>query len=991
MPTPLTCPQGHPVSPSDAANRAPGDRLVCSVCGSAVFPPPAPDGARAGSVRARPLVLAGRAWRWAHGNPAVAVLLTTMAALLLAGTAVSLLFAVRADESATAAARAKEQADANAAAAATNTRLATANEERAIAETERVRALLYAANFGRAQDALRDRRAGRVRELLAETAPRPGEPDLRGFEWFYLDRLLNGHKDVNPPPERPALFGPGGRWELAFQRPRQVDDPPKWNPADPFQSQTGQHELRVKDTANGGVALTVQRYLPTNFQAHAFARSSGLVAWASRHTVTFYDPAKGKEVGALELVGQIWNDRLEFTPDGKRLVAITMLPAPDGSPRGTGLGRKAQLEVWDVARKERLLAFKPGDGWDIRPAGFDLSTNGEHVALELVPKAPGLYAGPWNPPLPAGEDPGAVRRIVVWPTAGGKPLLDLPPANLSTPRQPFGPDGKTFVVRRGRSVALYDLATGQSRKTYGPSDTQVTDAALSPDGKTLALAESSLVSLYDVAGGELLEQFLGEEGEGREVEFAEDGRLRAGFPRRLKEWDPARRRKPFSADADQGFAAADSAGRFILTRSPRPPAHLRLSDGRWPVRQLAVWDASASQPRELFRIPASIPGSQHTPELLTVQFSPDGRRVMVALRDHPPLERPMEIPYTGELLLNPAEGLPGMVRLSANLSAYAHRLARFVVLDVPSGEVVLDAPGPSSAVGAAFSPDNRYMVVVGNRNDSSEGNRAALTAWDLGARPPVLVPLEDPRPALGSVAAPKVAFGPAGHLTAVLGPADLDKPSAGALVRWDLATGRRVFTAPLPAPCDNIAYVINYVVSPDGSRLANPGAEPGARGRGPLLWDVGDDGRLTPHPLDPGRSGQGAEPTELGFAPDGRRMVAFRPGAIQVWDLVAGGPAAVLRGAQGSLRLAAVSPDGRRLVAVCERTASAWEPSRPELRVWDLAAGQELLATEVPFPLARTARGSYPPFDGRRLSLFGTSGRGAEVGILDGSPPGSTG
>ena len=33
---------------------------------------------------------------------------------------------------------------------------------------------------------------GRTHELLEKHRPRPGEPDLRGFEWYYLDRLTRG-------------------------------------------------------------------------------------------------------------------------------------------------------------------------------------------------------------------------------------------------------------------------------------------------------------------------------------------------------------------------------------------------------------------------------------------------------------------------------------------------------------------------------------------------------------------------------------------------------------------------------------------------------------------------------------------------------------------------------------------------------------------------------------------------------------------------------
>jgi WD40 repeat protein len=34
----------------------------------------------------------------------------------------------------------------------------------------------------------------RMRELIESHAPRPGQEDLRGFEWYYFWRLLHGHR-----------------------------------------------------------------------------------------------------------------------------------------------------------------------------------------------------------------------------------------------------------------------------------------------------------------------------------------------------------------------------------------------------------------------------------------------------------------------------------------------------------------------------------------------------------------------------------------------------------------------------------------------------------------------------------------------------------------------------------------------------------------------------------------------------------------------------
>ena len=53
-----------------------------------------------------------------------------------------------------------------------------------------------------AKQAWDDANVGRVVELLDLHRPQPGQPELRNFEWFYLDRLchsdlltLKGHSD----------------------------------------------------------------------------------------------------------------------------------------------------------------------------------------------------------------------------------------------------------------------------------------------------------------------------------------------------------------------------------------------------------------------------------------------------------------------------------------------------------------------------------------------------------------------------------------------------------------------------------------------------------------------------------------------------------------------------------------------------------------------------------------------------------------------------
>ncbi len=148
-------------------------------------------------------------------KPALATA-AAIAACLILGTTVSAWQAVRAT-TAEAQANANEQ-KANASATQAQEKAQEANTQRDEAQRQRdeVRALneklqaaqaeqrstVYAANMILAQHAWEKSGIARVLELLQKHRPKPGEPDQRGFEWHYLNRLchsalltLAGHTD----------------------------------------------------------------------------------------------------------------------------------------------------------------------------------------------------------------------------------------------------------------------------------------------------------------------------------------------------------------------------------------------------------------------------------------------------------------------------------------------------------------------------------------------------------------------------------------------------------------------------------------------------------------------------------------------------------------------------------------------------------------------------------------------------------------------------
>ena len=113
---------------------------------------------------------------------------------------------------------------------ATERALANEEEQRRTADAQKELAWLhlYVARIQSAQQAWRDGNVGRVRELLDETRPRPGQADLRGFEWRYLRRLADEEPLTlrHPTQVRKVAFSPDGRFLAVAGEGNRMARPP---------------------------------------------------------------------------------------------------------------------------------------------------------------------------------------------------------------------------------------------------------------------------------------------------------------------------------------------------------------------------------------------------------------------------------------------------------------------------------------------------------------------------------------------------------------------------------------------------------------------------------------------------------------------------------------------------------------------------------------------------------------------------------------------
>ncbi len=280
-------------------------------------------------IEARKVTAVERAWRWCRRNRTVAALVGVIALALVLGTVVSSYFALRATRGERLALQKAEEAQQNA-------RLATQATEHANQETQRARTAeleseerLYLAEINLAQQAWQDGRMDLLQQAIRALEPkRPEDPDRRGFEWYYLERLCHLDLRTFQSASRVAFSPDGSRLASAGT----------------------DHTVKVWNSATGKELLSLDGHSkPVN--RLAFSPDGRRLASASNdHTVKLWDPASGQE--ALTLRGHSGDVlSVAFSPDGRWIAS-----AGGDWTRGDESG---ELNIWEAATGRLKHAIAP--------------------------------------------------------------------------------------------------------------------------------------------------------------------------------------------------------------------------------------------------------------------------------------------------------------------------------------------------------------------------------------------------------------------------------------------------------------------------------------------------------------------------------------------------------------------------------------------------------------------------------------------------------
>lgn len=652
------------------------------------------------SITVRPAGLLERGYRWARRKPtaAAACVLATLVLGLGAVTAVIGSFWRRAEAAGAEAAAARDQLGVEkrqAEDARDAERVAKLQAEDARRQADDARedtaVLVYLRTVNLAHREWNEGNAARARQLLAAC-----RPDLRGWEWHYLDRVCHPERLVIP-----AHRGP------------------------------------IYDTE--------------------FSRDGTRIVTAGLDgTVRVWDARTGAEVRAFP-GHPSWPTAAAFTPDGTRVISgdgfgmVRIWEVGTGKQVGgfqTPGGMVRSVAVGDGGKRILTTGMDRAIAWT--PEGkalvtFGVKTVGEHGKLWWDPAGRLIVTADHN-----------LKTISGWNPETGKPRFTVPGHANGTHAVGFSADGARLVTAGADgTVAIRDTATGKVLRSLVGHTESLFTAEFSADGKRVVTAGwDKTARVWDAATGAQLVVLRGHTNVVYRARFSVDGGavVTAGEDGTARVWDLRAAVNPvvLAGAGRQALTVAFSAGDGrlftghadgrVLTWDPRTgervgaiAAHLRWAYGVVPLpggKTLAtggtggaveVWDlATGTRARTLDRprnpaVPDRDPlGGPNIPEVRWLAVDRTGTRLLAVRTDR--TTTVWELSTGAQLYeLKP----PGTLVEAAAFSPDGSQLVGVCVngtvrgWDAATGVERFSRPIDGAGNAVAFSPDGRLIAVGG--------------------------------------------------------------------------------------------------------------------------------------------------------------------------------------------------------------------------------------------------------------------------------------
>jgi eukaryotic-like serine/threonine-protein kinase len=402
----------------------------------------------------------------------------------------------------------------------------------------------YTADMNVVQQAWDEGNLSRAQDKLQQYVPKPGEPDLRGFEWRYLWKLCQDESRfsfTNFPAGVRMILSPDGHFVVAGSRN-----------VIRFLDYANKRELDSLQLPDGVGEITALAFLP---------KDTNVLATIAGRTLYFWDVAGKRLTSTLAFSNA--PAALAFSGDGQLLAVAN--------------GFVQTVELWRV--QEHSLVWARG-------------TDSAVFSLGFAPDGKALITGG-----------GSHAQPLLWDLATGTESSFPEEQHGYIGASVFSPDGKLLATSDTRgSVILWDLV---QRKLVGPpvghSTGGVGALAFSPDGRWLATGSSDAnVRLWDVAAGKQTSMYRGHLLEVSGVAFSPDGRsiISSSWDGTVKVWDVEPRSHDTILTTEKWMVRSSHFSpddKWLVTRT--------VGEGG-----LKVWDVAARRQLKELTLPIPDPG-----------------------------------------------------------------------------------------------------------------------------------------------------------------------------------------------------------------------------------------------------------------------------------------------------------------------------------------------------------------------------------------------
>jgi RNA polymerase sigma factor (sigma-70 family) len=240
--------------------------------------------------------------------------------------------------------------------------------------------------------------------------------------------------------------------------------------------------LHVWETATAKACCRITR-LPSDDDRAIFSTDGKVLALGGYGSLRLWDTATGKLLRSFQVKPHCVYP-LAFSPDGRTLALYY------GST--TALSEAPVLLLWDATTgEERGQLAWPQDRYkpnkDKPPMHVHFIADGQRLLASFDP-------GPNWPEEEAGWRIG----LCVWDVASGRELRRI---HGSAGPMALSPDEKTLAAAEGKTILLWELASGMERGRFAGHRERIESLAFSPDGRLLASGSLDHTALvWDVTG-----------------------------------------------------------------------------------------------------------------------------------------------------------------------------------------------------------------------------------------------------------------------------------------------------------------------------------------------------------------------------------------------------------------------------------------------------------------------------------------------------------